>query len=100
MSKHHDLKTTKELLQLLLSECIQRDFKTMCSDGKMRYTGMCSIADDMTKEKIISKDEYWILKKIIGENRPNDANAAHWYNSTPEGNGKRIEFLENNINKL
>lgn len=91
-------KSIKKLLQIFLEECIKRDFKTLCSDGKMRYTGMCSIAEDIQKEGMISKDEYWILKKIIGENRPEDANDAHWYESTPEGNGKRIKFLETQIN--
>lgn len=92
-------KPIKELLQTLLSECIKRDFKSLCSDGEMHHTGMCSIIDDIEKEGIISKNEHEILKPFLSANKPIDAKDAHWYDSTIEGNCKRIQFLENQINQ-
>ena len=87
----------KELLQLLLYQCISRDFKTMCSDGTIRYTGMCSIVDDIHEEGLLSQEEKQLLKEFLANNKPADADDAHWYVSTPEGNSKRIKFLENHI---
>lgn len=94
------MKSIKQLLQILLSECIKRDFKTLCSDGSMYYTGMCAITEDIFQEGIISKEECSSIKQFLATNKPEDAADAHWYDSTPEGNGKRIQFLEKQINAL
>lgn len=88
------IKSIKELLEILLSECIERNFKSICSDGKYHSTGMCSIAEDLFNEYIISKEEYQKIKEFLARNKPDDAADAHWYPSTPSGNAKRIKFLE------
>ena len=92
--------TEKRLLKMLLSECVKRDFTTLCQDGVIRYTGMCGIIDDMETEKIINNVERRILKVLLFNNRPYGVRDAHWYDSTPEGNNNRIKFLETQISKL
>jgi len=86
------------LLRTLLSECVKRDFKTLCGDGKMRYTGMCAILEDISKEGLISEQERKLTREFLAINRPDDANDTHWYESTEQGNLKRIEFLWKYIN--
>ena len=85
--------TMKELLQLLLFECIERDFKTMCSDGISRYTGMCSIIDDIAKEQLISEEQRLDLKRYIASKKPEGVEHGYWY----ESNNMRIKFLEDQI---
>lgn len=88
----------KKLLTILLIECIKRDFKTTTSTGEVMFTGMCAIVSDLEEEGIITFDELRILKSYIFLNKPADANDAHWYDSTPNGNFKRIEWMIKSVN--
>lgn len=83
----------KNLLQLLLDECIKRDFKSLCSDGQLHYVGMCSIVEDLRDEGLITVDDYSCLKSFLAANKPLDASdSGYWY----KDNSKRIEFLKRN----
>lgn len=90
----------KRLLTLLLEECTHRNFKTLSSKGEIHSTGICGILSDMRYEDIFTASERWVLQVHINFNRPGDTKDNHWWDSTIEGNQKRVEFLEMLISKL
>lgn len=83
----------RKLLEILLHYCQIRDFKTRCSDGQLRYSGICSILTDIYEEGIITREEYERVRLLINSNKPDDAKDGHWYDSTKSGNRKRVDFL-------